>query len=88
MSGRGLAVMHSPCGECLFSDARIVSTESKAAILAECARDDTHFLCHKGTIAGQDIVCAGFFTRHTSRGIRLARVLGVMRMVDGPEVQP
>ena len=77
--------MRSPCAECLFSNAKIVSEEAKAAVLAECASEDRHFLCHKGTIAGQEIVCAGFAARHTSRGIRFARMLGVLRLVDGPE---
>ena len=83
--GRGLVVMKKPCSECLFSDGRIVTAERRDQIVAECLEEDRHFLCHKGTIEGQEIMCAGFCTRYTSRGLRIAQAFGIVRHVDGPE---
>lgn len=84
MKTHGLAVMRSPCDQCLFSRNRIVSAERKAQILADCARKDRHFECHKGTIAGERIVCAGFAKRHDSQALQVARRLGLIVLVDGP----
>jgi len=80
----GLQVMREACGECLFSPKRIVSAKRARDVLADCARTDTHFLCHKGTIVGQDIVCAGFYAARSSQAIRMAGRLGIIVMVDGP----
>lgn len=80
----GLAVMRSPCNECLFSRRRLVSAERKAAIIKDCLATDTHFLCHKGTLFDQQIVCAAWAKRYTSQGIRIAGRLNMIVRVDGP----
>lgn len=83
----GLEVMRKPCGQCLFSDNRIVSAKRKADILADCARSDSHFECHKGTIVGRRIVCAGFAKRHTSGMLRMCGRAGLVVLIDEPEAK-
>lgn len=71
-----LKVCESQCDQCLFSKDRIVSASRMKEILKTCQKEDTHFLCHKGTIKGEDIVCRGFYDRFDSKGIRFAKWLG------------
>lgn len=47
------------CAECLTSRGRIVSGERAAEIIAGCRRDQNHFQCHKGSIAGVNLHCRG-----------------------------
>lgn len=47
------------CDQCLTTPQRIVSGERAAEIIRDCKRDNTHFFCHKGTIAGKRIHCRG-----------------------------
>jgi hypothetical protein len=74
------------CNQCLFSSAKIVSDERRADLLAGCAAEDRHFVCHKATIAGheQDVCCRGFFDEMDGVGQlrRIAERLGVVRFVD------
>lgn len=70
------------CSECLFSDRKIVSDKRKEAVLRDCARKDTHFTCHKTSIAGQDVCCRGFYENQTSQLIRIAQRLGCVTFVD------
>jgi hypothetical protein len=60
VNGR-LRVMKKRCGECLLSDNKIVSDERRSHILRDCARTGNHFLCHKGSLVDEDIVCRGFY---------------------------
>lgn len=70
------------CVECLFGANKIVSDESKASILMDCARNDTHFICHEGTIAGEDICCRAFYNTGTSNLIRISQRLNMIEEVD------
>lgn len=83
----GLLIMRSPCDQCLFSKARIVSEKRAREVVATCLREDRHFECHKGTLEGEEIVCANFYKKHGKdvRSIRLAHALDVVRFVDGPK---
>lgn len=47
------------CDECLFSDNKVVDDERKAAVLQECEREDTYFICHKHNDEG--VCCRGFW---------------------------
>lgn len=75
-------VMARRCDECLFSENAIVSKTRRKAILAECKRDDAHFECHKGTLAGEEICCRGFLETRSTNLIRIAFRLGVIVWVD------
>lgn len=83
-------VCAAACGECLFSNQRIVSQKRASAVVRECLQRDTTFLCHKGTLAGREVTCRGFWDRYPGIGQlrRIAERLGVVRFVDVPETQP
>ena len=73
------------CNECLFSKDKIVSDERRAQILAECKRKDSHFICHKATISGQNVCCRGFYETQTSNLIRVMGRIGGIEFVNLPD---
>lgn len=73
------------CGECLLSRRKIVSDARRDELLDRCARTGEAFLCHKGTIAGEYVVCRGFYDRGLSLSVRLAALLGLARFVRLPD---
>ena len=75
-------VCDKPCDQCLFSKNRIVSASRMKQILSDCRKSDTHFICHKATIAGNDICCHGFYHTQTSNLIRIAQRLRMVEMVN------
>jgi len=75
-----LKVCKEQCDQCLFSKNRIVKRFKE--IVTGCQNKDTHFECHKGTIKGENIVCAGFYNRFTSQMIRIAGRLGMIEFVN------
>ena len=77
-----LKVCKQECNECLFSENRIVSGKRMKEIIKDCVKNDTHFICHKGTIKNQDIVCGGFYKRFSTNLIRIAGRLGAIKYID------
>lgn len=66
------------CGECLTTRNRIVSGERAAEIVRECRRTGNHFVCHKGSVAGQIVHCRGVHDiLGGSVAARFARLIGV-----------
>lgn len=59
-----LKVCETACGNCLYSKHRIVSGERKSEILADIKKKGSYFECHVGSIAGEHIMCHGFYKRH------------------------
>lgn len=83
----GFEVMRERCDQCLFLPERIVPPKRMAQLLRTCAATDTHFVCHKSTIAdGGNVCCRGFYDRnpHASNLMRIAERLGVVVFVDEP----
>jgi hypothetical protein len=81
-----LEICEKRCDQCLFTDNRIVSKTRMAEIIRDCRRNDTHFQCHKHTIAGADVMCRGFYeTQPPSQMTRIAQRLGMVRFVALPE---
>lgn len=83
----GLKVADARCAECLFSRNKIVDDARRDAVLRQCERTDTYFECHKGTLRGDEVVCAGFYEsfrrgERTAQGLRLARTLDLVVLVD------
>jgi hypothetical protein len=76
-----LKVCASQCDQCLFSKNRIVSEARMKEILKDCTRKDTYFICHKGTITGEEIICAGFYEKFSSQMIRIAGRLNCIEFV-------
>lgn len=77
-------VCEKPCDQCLFSKNRIVSGERMKQILNDCKRNDTHFVCHKATIAGKEVCCRGFYDTQTSNLIRISQRLGMVQFIKDP----
>jgi hypothetical protein len=73
-------VMAKRCDQCLYSDAKIVPDESKAAIIEGCLDKGHHFTCHKATLQGWDVACRGFHEAHpgNSAASRMAAALGIV----------
>jgi hypothetical protein len=88
--GRRFSVMRKRCDECLFSDAKIVSGERRSQILRSCARTGNHFLCHKGTLVNENIVCRGFYDEglghdRPNQALQIASRLGLVVFVEPGE---
>ena len=74
-------VQQKRCDECLFSEGKIVSDERREEVLRECQRLNTHFICHKASINGQDVCCRGFFDEGRDARSRLASKLGLVEFI-------
>lgn len=86
----GFRVCKKRCDQCLFSSAKVVTDDRRAEILRICAERDTHFVCHKFTIAeGPDsqVCCRGFYDANpgATNLMRIAERLGAVEFVDLPE---
>lgn len=79
-----MPVAERVCDRCLLGSNPLVDARRRAEILAECASSGQAFLCHKGTMAGEYIVCRSFYERGMSLSVRLARMLGRARFVRLP----
>jgi len=77
-----MKVKRKCCGKCLFGSNKIVSDERKQSILDDCTENDTHFVCHEGTIAGEDICCRAFFEQHTTNMLRISQRLHMLEFVE------
>lgn len=70
------------CQNCLLSKDRIVPAKRAKEIIKDCLEQDTHFICHKASMNGEDIVCKSFYDNFDSKLIRLAKWLGVIKFVE------
>ncbi len=77
-----ILVQQTRCDECLFSDAKLVSDARRDEILHECQQLNTHFICHKASINGQDVCCRGFYDERRDARSRLASELGLVEFVE------
>lgn len=76
-------VMSKSCDQCLMTKNKIVSDRRRDRILEETEKNDSHFICHKATMAGKDIACFGHFS--STGGGRLGRMskhFGLVQYVD------
>lgn len=80
----GFKVMSKKCDQCLFGPNKIVSNARKAELIRKIHAEGTNFLCHKGTINGEEIVCAGDLEadRYRTNMMRIAERLGVIEEID------
>jgi hypothetical protein len=70
------------CGKCLFSKDKIVNNDRRKEVLNDCKKDDTHFVCHEGTIKGEDICCKAFYDTQSTNMIRISQRLGMVEFVE------
>lgn len=79
-----LKVFSECCKNCLLSESRIVSPARVKDIINDCKKKQTHFICHKATMKGEEIVCKKYYEifGHTSQLIRIAERLNVVEFVE------
>jgi hypothetical protein len=77
-----LKVCNKSCDQCLFTKNKIVSDERKTELLNICVRDDTHFICHKGSAVGENIVCNGFYRNRSTTYLELLKATGRIEFVE------
>lgn len=76
-------VMKERCAECLYGSKKIVSNGRRKSLLNEITRKDCHFICHKATMAGQDVCCRGDWDQRGGGQLgRIAERLGAVEFVD------
>lgn len=83
--GQHLLVADKPCAECLFSKHKIVDEKAKRAILRECYRKGSYFICHEATLAGRAVICHNFAKSTDGAGnvaIRVAQFFNVIKYVS------
>lgn len=78
----GFLIADAECDECLFSPNRIVDSKRMKDVLSDTQRRDTFFVCHKSTLNGLEVACAGWHERFTCNLSRIAERLGAVSFVD------
>lgn len=78
-----LKVYSECCKNCLLSKDRIVGAKRVKEILQGCARDQNHFICHKASMDGKEIVCKSFYDKfgHVSQMVRIAERMNMVEFV-------
>jgi hypothetical protein len=75
-----MKVMEERCDQCLYGPNKIVSNARRSQIIRDITRKDCHFICHKASIAGQDVACRGDFDQ---RGCgQLGRIMGRLGAIE------
>jgi hypothetical protein len=77
VTGPVLHLASKCCSQCLLSGDRIVPGSRAAQIIRDVREADTHFVCHKGSIAGLNLHCRGVHDRFPSRAYRFAVACGI-----------
>lgn len=79
-------VCDKQCDQCLYSKKRIVSKARMLQIVRGCRRDDRHFICHKHSMVGADVMCRGQYdTQPPPQMLRIAERLGMVEFVPEPK---
>lgn len=82
----GFLVAKRACDQCLLGPNKVVDDVRKASLLADCEREDTHFICHKSTIRDPDegMCCRGFYEAfpRVGRVRRFAESIGLVEFAD------
>jgi hypothetical protein len=82
-----MKIMKERCDQCLYGPNKIVSNARRAELLREISAKDSHFICHKAQIAGEEVSCAGDWEqRGCGQMGRIAGRLGILRFVDLAEL--
>lgn len=81
----GLKIFKECCNNCLLSEDRIVSPKVAKEIIKGCSENQTHFICHKATMNGnEEIVCCKFFNTigYKHQMVRIAQRLDSLEFVE------
>jgi len=84
-----LKVYNTCCKNCLLSKDRIVSPQRAKSIVKQCKENQMHFVCHKATIEGTEIVCKGFYDKFGKEinWLRIAKEIGMLEFVPQPAAE-
>jgi hypothetical protein len=84
-----LQVYKDCCKNCLLSKDRIVSAKRAKQIIDNCKRDQTHFICHKASQEGKEVLCNTFFEKFGfySQMVRIAGRLNMIEFIEQPEAE-
>ena len=76
-------VYDKPCDQCLISSNAIVDNDRRTEIIQGCIRKQTHFICHKASIEGEDVCCKTFYDKlgQHSQMIRIAERLNMVEII-------
>lgn len=82
-----LKVYKECCKNCLLSVDSIVSPARRKDIIRGCVKKQTHFICHKASMDGKEILCKTFFDKlgHYSQMVRIAERLNMIECVEQPK---
>ena len=75
------------CKQCLIGSNKIVGNARRDEIISGCLADGTHFVCHKASMKGDDICCAGFYAKHKNdiQKLQVFERIGMVQQV--PQTQ-
>jgi hypothetical protein len=84
-----LKVFKDCCKNCLLSENRIVSPKRAKEIIRDCDRNSTHFVCHKASMNGEEVVCSKFFNTigYRSQMVRIAQRLNCLEFVEQSDTE-
>ena len=83
-------VAQEKCNQCLLTQNKIVDDARRKQIIRDCLRKDRYFICHKATLAGQEVCCRGFFDayRNDITLSRAAQIFNAVEYVDVEHLEP
>lgn len=83
-----LLLASKKCDQCLTTKDRIVNSRRAAGLIRECQENQTHFICHKGSITGKIVHCRGVHDLCPSQAFQFAQRMGIpIREVDPDDLE-
>jgi hypothetical protein len=75
------------CKNCLLSPDAIVSNKRRKEIIQGCVQEQTHFICHKASMRGEDVCCKTYYDTlgQHSQMVRIAQRLGMVEIIEQPK---
>lgn len=83
-----MKVYDRPCRECLFHNQRLTTDATAQRIVRRLVVTDGHFICHKATISGEEVMCRGHFNAVERGDLRPPQLLRIARRLDAVEFVP
>jgi hypothetical protein len=81
--------MSKRCAECLYTKNKIVDDKAAAHIKSKLAAEESYFICHKFTMAGEAGVCRAFYdSDHSCQLVQVAQRLGAVAFVNPDDYKP
>ena len=79
-----LKVFKTCCQNCLLSKDRIVSPDRAKQIINDIVAEQSHFICHKASMEGKDIMCRKFYDElgHTSQMVCICGRIGAIEFIE------